>query len=118
VVIRIVLPEATPSLNTFIRLHWTKRRRVKDSWSRLVLAHLPRGPGVEATGKRRLTVERHGKRAIDLDNLAGGLKPVIDTLRAFRLLVDDNPLMMELAVRNAKLARGEAPHTVILLEDL
>lgn len=114
--IRIVLPEATPSLNTFMRLHWTKRRRVKEQWSRLVLAHLPRN--AEATGKRRLTVERHGKRPIDLDNLAGGLKPVIDTLRAFRLLVDDDPASMELTVRNVKLARGEQPHTVLLLEDL
>lgn len=116
--IRFVLPEATPSLNTFMRLHWTKRRRVKDGWARLVLAHMPRGIGVEAAGKRRLTVERHGKRAIDLDNLAGGLKPVIDTLRAFRLLVDDDPASMELTVRNVRLARGEKPHTVIVLEDV
>jgi len=114
--IRIVLPEASPSLNTFMRAHWTKQRRIKAMWSKLVLAHLPRGG--QATGKRRLTVERHGKRAIDLDNLAGGLKPIIDCLRAFKLLVDDNPMMMELVVRNEKLARGQAPHTVLVLEDI
>jgi hypothetical protein len=116
--IRIVLPEASPSLNTFMRAHWAVRKRIKSHWGDLVMASLPRGPGVEATGKRRLTVERHGKRAIDVDNLAGGLKPIIDTLRAFRLLVDDNPMMMELAVSNVKLARGEKPHTVLMLEDV
>jgi len=117
-VIRIVLPDASPSLNTFLRAHWAVRKRIKKHWGALVLASLPRGPGVEATGKRRLTVERHGKRAIDVDNLAGGLKPIIDTLRAFRLLVDDNPLMMELLVSNVKLAKGEQPHTVLVLDDL
>lgn len=116
--IRIVLPDASPSLNTFLRAHWAVRKRIKKHWGNLVMLALPRGPGVEATGKRRLTVERHGKRAIDVDNLAGGLKPIIDTLRAFRLLVDDNPMMMELAVSNVKLAKGEAPHTVLLLDDL
>jgi hypothetical protein len=116
-VIRIVLPEASPSLNTFMRLHWAKRSEVKEHWAWLMRAAIPRGTP-EATGPRRLTVERHGKRAIDADNLAGGLKPVIDNLRGFRLLVDDNPMMMELAVRNVKLERGEQPHTVLILEDL
>lgn len=116
--IRIVLPDASPSLNTFMRAHWAVRKRIKKHWGDLVMVALPRGPGIEATGKRRLTVERHGKRAIDVDNLAGGLKPIIDTLRAFRLLVDDNPMMMELAVSNVTLAKGEKPHTVLVLEDV
>ncbi len=114
--IRIVLPEASPSLNTFLRAHWATRKRIKARWELMVRCCIPRGTP-EATGKRRLTVERHGKRGIDLDNLAGGLKPVIDCLRAFRLLVDDNPMMMELVVRNVKLEKGEKPHTVLMLED-
>lgn len=73
----------------------------------------------KATGKRRLEIHRYGKRALDIDNLIGGAKMVItDNLRRLELLRDDSPDMIEFHAENHKLAKGEEPHTVIVLRDL
>jgi hypothetical protein len=117
--IRIVVPAPSPSLNAFSFSHWRVQHTAKKRWARLILACLPAPKTtLQAQGKRRLTIERHGKRSLDQDNLTGGAKCVItDNLRALGLLVDDNPTMLELSAVNVKLARGEAPHTVLILQD-
>lgn len=52
-----------------------------------------------ATGKRRATITRRyvrKQRPFDFDNLAGGLKPVVDGLVESGLLLDDRPDAVEL----------------------
>lgn len=115
--IRLVVHEPSPSLNDFMYSHWRKHQAAKKHWAWL----LKRAAGsVEAaTGKRRLTVERHGKRPLDQDNLVGGCKRVIvDNLRAMGLIVDDDDRHLELVCRNVQLPSGEQPYTVLVLEDV
>lgn len=113
----IVVPIASPSLNQFSYSHWRTQHAAKQGW--LVMLQLATRAAPKAAGKRRLEIHRYGKRALDIDNLIGGAKMVItDNLRRLELLRDDSPDMIEFHAENHKLAKGEEPHTVIVLRDL
>lgn len=119
--IRIVIPEATPSLNVWQRKHWAAKKRDRQRWAHMLLAEIMRLGGkqaVTASGKRRLTIERHGRRVLDDDNRVGGCKGLIDELRAFGLLVDDDPRHLELVAVDLGVAKGQSPHSVLVLEDV
>lgn len=115
--ITIAVPIASPSLNRFSYSHWRTQHAQKAGWLTMLTHCTKSAP--RATGKRRLEIHRHGKRALDIDNLIGGAKCVItDNLRKLQLLRDDSPDMVEFHAENHKLAKGEQPHTVIVLRDL
>jgi hypothetical protein len=117
-VFRLVLPEASPSLNTWIQTHWAVKKRHRKRWAMLLLVESRRAGIPKASGKRRLVIERHGRKRLDADNLIGGAKGIIDELRTLGLLLEDHDDALELVARNVPLGRGEAPHTVLLIEDL
>lgn len=84
----------------------------------MILACLPmHRDGLKATGKRKVMIERHGKRPLDYGNLIGGLKGIVDNLVEFGLLVDDDCDHLDLQAVNVKLGKDEEPHTVFLIED-
>ena len=96
-------------------MHYGARHRLGKKLA-IVVALFARGTP-RATGKRHLTIERHGKRELDTDNAYGGCKPLIDAIKRCGLIIDDNPKHCELEVVQVKLAKGEKPHTVIMLAD-
>ena len=115
--VTISVPIASPSLNQFSYSHWRTQHAQKAGWLTMLTFCTKSAP--KATGKRRLEIHRYGKRALDIDNLIGGAKCVItDNLRKLQLLRDDSPDMVEFHAENHKLAKGELPHTVIVLRDL
>lgn len=77
------LPLRTPSNNQLLRMHWSKRRKLKKWIANEVLVALAisgqqRPP--EPLGRVRITVERGSCRKLDEDNLHGGTKPLFDVL--------------------------------------
>jgi hypothetical protein len=71
-----------------------------------------------ANGVRRLVLTRvyaDGQRRLDRDNLAGGMKPVVDGFTAHGLLVDDSEKWAKVYYRQVK---GDKRNLVCLLEDL
>lgn len=111
------IPEATPSLNRYSFAHWRKQHGDKKRWLKHIIeASLWRVP--IAMQKRRVTIERVSHRELDVDNLYGGLKPVIDGLKKAKLIIDDNSRSIELIAKQSKLPSGGTPHTIITLEDL
>lgn len=117
--IRMVIDEPSPSLNEFFYSHWTVQRDAKKRWHTLLFIASRRAKATKATGPRRLTIERHGKKRLDIDNIIGGAKGCItDNLRVLELLRDDDDSSVEFVARNVPLAKGENPHTVIILEEL
>lgn len=115
---RIEIPMKCPSQNVTDRMHWTKRRALKSAWmtALVLLRNNPRVP--KACGKRRLTIEAHGRQAMDTANIIGGTKGIVDNLVQLGLLVDDTPDCLEIAALNVPLPKGEKPHTVLILEDV
>lgn len=108
----------TPSLNEVRRQHWAQTAREKAAMGWRLVGALNRVPAIpRATGARRLIIERHGKRALDLDNLAGGAKSLVDAIKERGLILDDAPGKCELVFRQV-VSKKNAPCTVIYLEDV
>ena len=94
------------------------------------------------TGKRRLTITRHGARPLDRDNLYASVKPVVYVLRppkvergVFKsgpkkgqawerrrighgLILEDDAAHLDLVVQQEPLRKGQHPHLVLVLEDI
>jgi hypothetical protein len=66
---------------------------------------------------RRITVRivSHRIRPCDADNIAGGSKWLIDQLRAFKLIPDDDPASIILSVEQVKVAHRTEQKTEIEL---
>ena len=105
-----------PSLNQLLGMHWAARSNLSKQYE-IAVKLLARGIP-KATGKRRLTIERHGKRSLDKDNAYGGCKLLVDAIKRLGFIVDDSPKHCELEVVQVKLGKREKPHTVIRLADL
>lgn len=117
--IELYLPIATPSLNVRKREHWGATKAWRKRWAMLLWPEIVRAGGknaLRADGKRIVVIERHGKRALDDDNRAGGVKELVDELRAAGLIIDDNPTHAELRVIDVPLGRGMKPHTIVRIE--
>lgn len=117
--LRIVLPMPTPSLNAFNGRRWYAKNKLKTAW----LSMLSLAPGMHAahtvpvTTKRRVTILRVAPRVLDMDNLYGGCKPILDAMVTLGLLRDDKPAWLDLHVSQDRTTHREPAHTVILLED-
>jgi hypothetical protein len=114
----LTIPSVTPSLNETRRMHWAARKRADQVLGWEVVSALNRVPPIpKATGKRRMTICRHGRKALDQDNLAGGCKGLIDFIKLRGLLVDDSPTHVEL-VFTQQVTRTGPIGTTIVLEDV
>lgn len=52
--------------------------------------------------KYHLTITRYSTRTLDVDNFAGGCKPLIDQIRYAKLIPDDNPESVEIVFQQVK----------------
>jgi hypothetical protein len=112
------LPFPTPSLNEIQGWHWSHAKRSKAyiaQYLGIVLLGYPKIPA--ATGKRRLTIVRHGKGRLDKANLIGGAKWVEDAIKDRGLLIDDRDEFCEMIVEQV-VSRSVKPFTHIILEDI
>lgn len=66
-------------------------------------------------GRIKVTITRRGPKLLDVDNLAGGCKPLIDALRYEGVIPNDDPGTIELAFRQFKTKR-EDQGTEVLIE--
>lgn len=97
-VIRFTIFQLTPSLNQLLRMHYRKRKRLKDSFLWEIKANLfEQDLEIEPSPpKRRLSVVSYRKKLLDQDNYIGGLKLLIDSLVDLGLVSDDSPEFLEL----------------------
>jgi hypothetical protein len=58
-------------------------------------------------GRIVLRITRCGHQLLDVDNMAGGCKPVVDQLRYAGLIPDDSPDKVEIVFRQKKVAKGQ-----------
>ena len=108
----------TPSLNEIQGWHWTFAKREKQAIGWKLASALNKLPAIPpATGKRRLTITRHGKGRLDTANLLGGVKWLEDAIKDRGLLIDDRDEFCELVVSQV-VSRKVAPFTEILLENI
>lgn len=77
--------------------------------------------------RARIRVERHCSVLPDHDGLIGGLKPLIDVLRAMHpqtnpngldIIADDKPELLQLDAVAVKVRRSDPQKTVVLIEEV
>lgn len=114
----IKIPVPTPSLNELQGHHWSFAKKMNMAFAFHLVSALNKMKKIpRPEGKRRLTIERHGRGRLDSDNLAGGSKGLIDAVRYQRLILDDTSDCCELVFTQV-VSRKDAPHTILILEDM
>lgn len=87
----VEIPMPTPSLNKLRKMHFHAVKRLRDQYTVLLRAATNAFNRAGPHQFRQVTIERHGARLLDYDNLVGGCKPLIDALCRSGLLWDDSP---------------------------
>ena len=60
-----------------------------------------------SAGRITVRITRFGAKLLDADNLAGGVKPILDALRYEKLIPEDNPRAIRLVVAQQKAPKGK-----------
>ncbi len=112
----LFLQKISPSLNVSIRKHWAEKHRNRRSgeWAWLIRAEAGAGP---LPCFRKLRIVRVSPRSLDVDNLAGGCKELVDAIKKLGLIKDDRPEDCELSFAQRKPEPGEEPGMEIHLND-
>jgi Holliday junction resolvase RusA-like endonuclease len=103
--VTICVPREIPSLNRFMRQHWTERLKERNAWRAdlylIGMAH-ERAWLKSVAAKKRIRVEicSERKRLLDQDNLC--VKHVLDALVHAGFIADDSPEHIELVVTQVK----------------
>jgi hypothetical protein len=126
------LSAPTPSLNPSSgasgnwRARHARKRKLQREWAtEIVFNHSPIAVALPIV-KSRVTIERHSAGVLDVDNLYGGVKPLLDVLKpmdpkrnpfGLGIILDDKPDNLELIVRQVKSTRAAAC-TVVTIEPI
>ena len=93
--LHIIIPEIPPTNNQLLRLHWRDRSRLNKTWYWLIKESLMNNDfdpkSIKFEDKRTVKIVVYRKQISDIDNLYGGIKPVVDSLVKNDLLIDDGP---------------------------
>ena len=83
-------PDLPPTLNGkdgLLRMHWSKRPKIKEKFEWLIVHQRPK----KITGEVTLIMYNYAVQLMDWDNLAGRLKIVGDALVSLKYIDEDNP---------------------------
>lgn len=97
-VIHICIPEKTPTLNKWQRMHFRVKEREVKKFAMYLLGATA-GKFSKPIKKCTMHVKRYSSRTPDWDNLYGGLKPLLDAMvvptsrnpNGIGIIEDDNP---------------------------
>lgn len=128
----LTLYTTPPTTNELERMHWAVKKRLRTSlglelriaqlqWSPATSAEImePTAPGCPPTKRRRVRFTVYWRtRRVDPDNLAGGLKPVLDAMRDVGLIKNDSPRWLDMPAPQQYLARKTEPRIEITIEEV
>jgi len=90
-------PQPRGLLNTLLK-HAPKRSLVKVPKAKEAIKDCI----AKCNPQYHLTITRYSTRTLDVDNFAGGCKPLIDQIRYAKLIPDDNPESVEIIFKQVK----------------
>ena len=100
----LTIPMKVESRNVLDRKHWAVKREAKKIWA-LFVRNQMRLKKIKKAGtgqKFSLTIISYRKRLLDLDNLYGGIKGLLDACIDEELIWDDAPKYLNLKVEQHK----------------
>jgi hypothetical protein len=96
-----------------------KYKNERKAYARVLIVWTPCAP-TKAEKKRRVYITRYwgkGKRAYDIDNLAWGLKPLMDEIKANGWIKEDSPKWVE-RIYMQKKSETDKDYIQIVIEEL
>jgi len=91
---KLFLDKEVKSLNYFIKhSHWGRRNRDKKQWLKVIDKVINNYTGIYYN---KITIISIRKRLLDMDNLIGGAKTLIDSLVDKKLIKDDSPDLVKI----------------------
>lgn len=122
--LKIIVPATPLGLNQ-LNLHnknweWVQKQQLKRKWFYLILEAFNKPPNeLPHFKKAKITLRIYWKdkrRIKDEDNLKGGFKPILDTIRQLCIITDDDPEHLEWGYIYQKIGKPE--RTEIILREL
>lgn len=111
---RIRVPAVPPSLNEIIRMHWSDLRKKKKAWATLVRSQ--QREGVHTPVQFTYHMARPG--LLDMDNLYGSSKILIDALVRAGVLPDDDPQCVASIEASQERAGDDEEYVLMQLQTL
>lgn len=105
------------SLNA--RLHWAARHRWNKAWKESVQAGIwenKRRLGRMPYSRAKVVVTLHTMRLLDMDNAYTCVKPVVDALTLYGVIVDDRMDCIDLAVQQVKVSHRHDEKVTLTIE--
>ena len=89
---KIIIPVVPKSLNKLLRVHWSQKGKLKEQYCLLIVNQmkLNRMRRTEVGEMWNLTITSYRARLLDMDNLIGGCKPILDALSLEGFIWDDS----------------------------
>ena len=82
---------------------WGMKKRLAEEWKqRIRSAWIPERLAPE---RKRVVITLHHSRLYDMDNAYGSVKPILDALKHWGIIVDDSAEWLELSV-----GQSQCPH--------
>ena len=96
----LTIPHKVESRNILDRKHWAVKRQSKKIWALFVRnqMRLKKIKEAEIGEKFKLTIISYRKKKLDIDNLYGGVKQLLDACSDEKLIWDDAPKYLDLKV--------------------
>lgn len=110
----IEIPMPTPSLNVYKRMHYHAQKRLRDQYTTILRLHTTAITRCKPHQMRRVTICRYGARLLDIDNLIGGCKPLVDALQRAGLLWDDSPRYVSIKYEQTKVSAKQSKTVVTI----
>ena len=95
---KIVIDLPIISGNKLLRMHWTKRAKIRDDYYMAIIEQIEY-PMMAKEIKAKVIILSRRSRLLDKDNLYAGAKPLVDALKKSGLIWDDSPRWINLKVR-------------------
>ena len=111
----LTIPHKVESRNQLYRKHWAVKIQCKKIWALFVRnqMRLKKVRESEVGEKFKLTIISYRKKKLDLDNLYGGVKQLLDACSDEKLIWDDAPKYLDLKVEQQISTKYE---TIIIRE--
>ena len=100
----LTLKNKIESRNVLDRKHWAVKRRCKQIWALFVRNQMKLRKVPLAKHNKRYIIEIIScrKRFLDMDNLYGGVKQLLDAMTEEQFIFDDAPKYIQLKVEQIK----------------
>lgn len=85
----ITVPLKIDSMNSTVGRHWSKKSGTRRMWEKALAAVGNKLVDRRAIPYRSVTIVSKRRRLIDQDNLVGGAKHLVDSIRALGWIEDD-----------------------------